>query len=399
MGEVAALQRWRGHPERTREVPSHRTRLPVVPLPSDVVPRWRAGETLPLVDQIDGATCRYTWVSDEAGLVWINGLFDARNLEQSYLRRVEGEARLWALSLRLPLAWVGSYLLIGSQFLETLPQVTTEASRRHHTLALMKAGQVDSRGRQTLRGQYGPVSVGHGPEISPLWGRTAVDPNPITEAVVGGRKIWCYSPAERTDRLLVLFDGQVWARRLRLGAALERLIEAKVVAPLRVVMVDAGGVEQRWEELGTPRGQVEAVLQDVIPWCETWLGAGRLDIMVCGQSLGGLAALWAALDHRVKRVLAQSPSVWRFDMSVPLRQAGAEITVQAGRFEGDMLALAEELGAGLGLKVQAHAGGHDWAWWYTALLEHLALTWPGLEAQHHLGNPEVDHQAGSVDDG
>lgn len=52
-------------------------------------------------------------------------------------------------------------------------------------------------------------------------------------------------------------------------------------------------------------------------------------------------------------------------MSAPLRQAGAEITIQAGRFEGDM----------------------------------LALTWPGLEAQHHLGNPEVDHQAGSVDDG
>lgn len=86
-----------------------------------------AGETLPLVDQIDGATCRYTWVSDEAGLVWINGLFDARNLEQSSLHRVEGEAGLWALSLRLPSAWVGSYLLIGSQFLEALPQVTTEA--------------------------------------------------------------------------------------------------------------------------------------------------------------------------------------------------------------------------------------------------------------------------------
>lgn len=105
------------------------------------------------------------------------------------------------------------------------------------------------------------------------------------------------------------------------------------------------------------------------------------DTIVSGQSLGGIAALWtiALSAGEVGHAIAQSPSLWRFDIAEALLGATGwrSIRLQAGSFEGDMLAGAESLAERLAhdprpVALERSAGGHDWAVWRTDLLRALA---------------------------
>lgn len=199
-------------------------------------------------------------------------------------------------------------------------------------------------------------------------------------------------PDRRSTPLLVLFDGQVWARGLDLPALLDAAIGAGAIRPVHVAMVDSHDEACRWDELGVPTGQVDFVLDALLPRLRAELpvdrtGAGTL---VAGQSFGGLASLWTLALGRgeVGRAIAQSPSLWRFDLAEPLLRAPgwSGIRISSGSFEGTMLddahRLAESLQAdprldGRGVDVRGVQGGHDWAWWRQDLLAALAELLPG----------------------
>lgn len=203
-----------------------------------------------------------------------------------------------------------------------------------------------------------------------------------------------------TDRsgtpLLILFDGQVWARGLHLPELLDAAIGAGAVAPLHVAMVDSHESSRRWDELGVPTAQVDFVLDVLLPRLRATLpvdpqGASTL---VSGQSFGGLAALWTVAlgGGQVGRALAQSPSLWRFDLSDPLlgEPGWHNLRIRSGTFEGSMLDDARALGARLGgdprlagrdVDVCGVEGGHDWAWWRQDLLAALEEVLPPAPTQ------------------
>lgn len=71
------------------------------------------------------------------------------------------------------------------------------------------------------------------------------------------------------------------------------------------------------------------------------------DTIVTGASFGGLASLWALAlsDGEVGHAIAQSPSLWRFNVADALSAAEqwSSIHLQAGKYEGEMLRLSHQL--------------------------------------------------------
>lgn len=183
--------------------------------------------------------------------------------------------------------------------------------------------------------------------------------------------------------LLILHDGQVWAKHLNLKATLDAAIRSGVVPPLHVAMVDSLDGQTRAAELSGPTGTVDFVAEDLLPLLRRDLpvrqdAAGTL---VSGASYGGLASLWqvARHPHLVGVALAQSPSLWRYDLAERLGKVVDEVVLrlQAGLYEADIHQTSVKLLNDLApreadIQLQSVTGGHDWAWWNPWLIHGLA---------------------------
>lgn len=200
------------------------------------------------------------------------------------------------------------------------------------------------------------------------------------------RNVWLYRPRvplAGPTPLLVLHDGQVWAKYQNLAGTLDAAIAAGFLPPLHVAMVDSVDVPTRSRELSGPVGSVDFVAQSLIPDLRRSLPITRdpLQTIVSGASYGGLASLWQAARYpgAAATALAQSPSLWRYDLDRPLLAAAGRIRVhlQAGCFEPTVHAPAQALHAalaenGVDAEFQSITGGHDWAWWHPWLIRGLA---------------------------
>lgn len=369
------------------------------------------------------ATCLYTWIVEAVDatvvLLWANALFDHRDVAASEFTRLEG-SDLWTLTLQLPRAWRASYR-IAVWDLGTPPPWRTAHGRRDTRVAALEAGGPDPRGSETIEPREGmAASVASGPDAPPDPWPTAAREALRREARAGGvphgrvremtfpagptygdQRVWVYCPpgaspatvpnadpatdASRTP-LLILFDGQVWAGGLHLPALLDAAIGAGRIPALHVAMVDSHENSRRWDELGVPTAQVDFVLDVLLPHLRATLPVEPRSgsTLVSGQSFGGLAALWTAAlgEGQVGRALAQSPSLWRFDLGGPLLEEPGwqSLRIRSGTLEGEMLddasVLAERLThdprlAGRSVDVSGVEGGHDWAWWRQDLLAAL----------------------------
>jgi enterochelin esterase-like enzyme len=142
------------------------------------------------------------------------------------------------------------------------------------------------------------------------------------------------------------------------------------------------------------------VREELLPLvAESGVPADADRLVVAGQSLGGLSALYAAVEFPdlVSRVACQSPSVWwtpeAADLADPLggplggtlaarlrgrpELSGLRVAFDVGEHEGRMLphcALVEDLTerAGATVRVSRSASGHDRAGWRQALLRDVA---------------------------
>ncbi len=416
----------RVHVEKAVNVPDHDSDIPRVPgVPNEVAEllQWTTIDDLPRNPIVSECgllgMCDYTWLVEapkaSAVLLWVNGIFDHGKLERSEFSRLPGsgqvpESEWWALTLRLPSSWRASYRIAVWEG-EGAPPWHCSTDRFAVRMAAMQLSSLDPRGGAIVGGSHGPSSLAEGPDAptenwhvevaADLPSGTVHEHTFAATERYGEQRVWVYQPAV-VDRcaqvaatpLLVLFDGQVWRGPIGLPAILDAAIAGGVLPPLHVAMVDSVDMKIRWAELGVPSGQVDFILDELLDSVRAHYAVNPTNdaTIVSGQSFGGLAAVWSLAlgGDRIGHAIAQSPSLWRFEMADVLREQPdwLSLHLQAGHFEGHMLADAEALrDALLGgteggvpstgpdsrlVTLEPMNGGHDWAWWRAGLLSKLA---------------------------
>ncbi|MEP2715647.1 alpha/beta hydrolase-fold protein [Pseudophaeobacter sp.] len=211
------------------------------------------------------------------------------------------------------------------------------------------------------------------------------------------------------QRLLFLLDGERCEQVMQLPAHLAAAQISGQIPATTVVYVGAGRGLTRAQELGCNPAFARALTGELLPRVEQVLGRSFLpaQTQISGASLGGLAALHAALlfPDRFQQVVALSGAFWwplpaeqggdagpdnqvvqRFEKSVIEARAGLQdlrVRLSVGRYETgglfgspDMVKGARRVakhlnasGAEVGFSVRS--GGHDPALWRHCLLQDL----------------------------
>ncbi|MEU4979847.1 alpha/beta fold hydrolase [Streptomyces sp. NPDC021969] len=218
-----------------------------------------------------------------------------------------------------------------------------------------------------------------------------------TSERLGGRRTVRVHPVGGGGPVVLLLDGDDWLYLHPATAAFDSAVASGEMPPVTLVFLPAG---DRDAEFGCRPALWEAVRNELLPLVA---GSGvRADpgrTVVAGQSLGGLSALYAALEFPdlVSRVACQSASLWwtpgAAELPDPLGGpvggtiaarlrtrpdlSGLRIAFDVGEHEQRMLphcAVVETLTeqAGATVRVSRSASGHDRAGWRHALLRDVA---------------------------
>ncbi|MFJ6013985.1 alpha/beta hydrolase-fold protein [Streptomyces sp. NPDC092952] len=213
----------------------------------------------------------------------------------------------------------------------------------------------------------------------------------------GGRSTARVHPVGGGGPVVLLLDGDDWLYLHPATTAFESAVAAGDMEPVTLVFLPA---KDRGTEYACRPGLWEAVGGELLPLlAESGVPAEPDRLVVAGQSLGGLSALYAALEFPglVRRIAVQSASVWwapgaaesADPLGGPLGGALAErlrggpdlsglrCAFDVGEHEPRMLPhceLVEELTARAGatVRVSRSAAGHDRAGWRHALLRDVA---------------------------
>jgi enterochelin esterase family protein len=258
-------------------------------------------------------------------LLLANKLTDPTVPEHSALERVEG-TDVWHRAFRLASSWRGTYALAPDDGVAPVEDAALGPASRWRGLATR--AQPDPRNPRSFPGVRGSfdLSVLELPDAPP---QTHVTRGPgvvagtVTAHDVPGlddsRRAWVHVPAGtagRPHRLLVLLDGDEWIGRRDAPAILDALHHDRLVPPLVTLMLDGGETADRWGDMTAGAPYLDLLTRTLPDWARAHVPALRDEapggILVAGSSLGGLAALRAALHapDRVAGVLAQSASLW-----------------------------------------------------------------------------------------
>ncbi|MEV8332308.1 alpha/beta hydrolase-fold protein [Streptomyces niveus] len=214
---------------------------------------------------------------------------------------------------------------------------------------------------------------------------------------LGGRRTVRVHPAGGGGPVVLLLDGDDWLYLHPATAAFDSAVAAGEMPPVTLVFLPS---KDREAEFGCRPELWEAVRDELRPLvAESGVPADWDRLVVAGQSLGGLSAMYAALcfPQLVSRIACQSPSFWWAPGATawadPLGgPAGGAIAARlrehpelsalrcafdVGEHETRMLphcALTEGLTerAGATVRVSRSPSGHDRAGWRHALLRDVA---------------------------
>ncbi|MFH8989560.1 alpha/beta hydrolase-fold protein [Streptomyces sp. NPDC017940] len=214
---------------------------------------------------------------------------------------------------------------------------------------------------------------------------------------LGGRRTVRIHPVGGGGPVVLLLDGDDWLHLHPAMTAFDAAVADGAMPPVTLVFLPAKDREAEF----TCRPELwEAVRDELLPLvAESGVPADRDRLVVAGQSLAGLSALYAAIEFPglVSRVACQSPSFWWapgvMDLTDPLGGpvggavaerlrggadlSGLRVAFDVGEHEARMLphcGLVEDLAgrAGATVRVSRSASGHDRAGWRHALLRDVA---------------------------
>ncbi|MFD8235434.1 alpha/beta hydrolase-fold protein [Streptomyces sp. NPDC059696] len=252
-------------------------------------------------------------------------------------------------------------------------------------------------------GAGGDRSVAATPDApeQPHWPRVGADAVlPVPRArirwsseLLGGRRTVRLHPAGGGGPVVLLLDGDDWLYLHPAVTAFDSAVAAGEMPPVTLVFLPA---KDRAAEFTCRPELWEAVRDELLPLvAESGVPADPERLVVAGQSLGGLSAVYAALEFPglVSRVACQSGSFWWTPdapgsadplggpvggaVAARLRAgadlSGLRIAFDVGEHEDRMLphcAMTEDLveRAGATVRVSRSASGHDRAGWRHALL-------------------------------
>lgn len=337
-------------------------------------------------------------------LAAVNKLFDRDDPAASLMRRVDG-TDVWWLSYRLPADWRGSYHLHPGPPGAGGGDGPAELAAR----LLAVPGVPDPRNPAVLpqdRGAGKSVAAMPAAPPDPHLARApgaaagSVEEHSVPCALPGGaRRVWVHTPPGPAPAgghpVLVLLDGDIWARTLPVFPALDALAAAGTVPPMVTLAVDSPGPAARAAELACHAPFARFLAEELLPWASARraLSADPARTILAGQSLGGLAAGYAAhrAPERFGRVLLQSPSLWWRGDGPGAPGAGAglagvyaagprlplRLCLQVGSDEWVNLAPARRFrdavrAHGYPLAYREFSGGHDRACWRVEMARGLA---------------------------
>ncbi|MFD3523906.1 alpha/beta hydrolase-fold protein [Streptomyces sp. NPDC058653] len=236
----------------------------------------------------------------------------------------------------------------------------------------------------------------------PAVGPDAVLPLPRTRfrwsgERLGGRRTVRVHPVGGGGPVVLLLDGDDWLYLHPATDAFDSAVAAGGMPPVTLVFLPA---KDREAEFACRPDLWEAVRDELLPLvAETGVPADTDRLVVAGQSLGGLSAMYAALEFPdlVSRVACQSGSFWWTPEAMTLADplggrlggtvaerlrkrpdlSGLRCAFDVGEHETAMLphcelteTLAEEAGATV--RVSRSPSGHDRAGWRHALVRDVA---------------------------
>ncbi|MCX5254719.1 alpha/beta hydrolase-fold protein [Streptomyces canus] len=216
-------------------------------------------------------------------------------------------------------------------------------------------------------------------------------------ARLGGRRTVRVHPAGGGGPVVLLLDGDDWLYLHPAMTAFDSAVAAGEMPPVTLVFLPT---TDREGEFGCRPELWEGIRDELLPLvAETGVPTDRDRLVVAGQSLGGLSALYAALEFPdlVSRVACQSGSFWWTPgalrladplggpvggtVAARLRErpdlSGLRVAFDVGEHETRMLPhceLTESLAerAGATTRVSRSPSGHDRAGWRHALLRDVA---------------------------
>ncbi|MEV0642682.1 alpha/beta hydrolase-fold protein [Streptomyces sp. NPDC050619] len=214
---------------------------------------------------------------------------------------------------------------------------------------------------------------------------------------LGGRRTVRVHPVGGGGPVVLLLDGDDWLYLHPAMAAFDSAVASGEMPPVTLVFLPA---KDREAEFACRPELWEAVRDELLPLVgESGVAADLDRLVVAGQSLGGLSAVYAALEfpELVSRVACQSGSFWwtpdAMGLADPLGGAvggavaarlrerpdlsGLRVAFDVGEHEREMLPHCEAVEglveqAGAAVRVSRSASGHDRVGWRHALLRDVA---------------------------
>ena len=338
----------------------------------------------------------FTWSEDQPEhpaydvLVRLIGLTDHAQDDgelDPYLMVPEPDGR-WSLTLDLPADLRTSYQVCPIRDEPLRGRVADE----DRWTAIMAAGVVDPSAERSLPpgctyGNPGPAS------ILDLPGSELPTPGTkLTEYRLGDSIVSAFVPDEPLG-LAIFFDGRQWAD-LDVAGLLANLTSSGRIPPMVAVLVESVHGRRRLETLTQPTVLLPFLTDELLPFVrrEWSIDPTPEQTVLIGQSLGGLAATYAAWSRPdlFGAVIGQSSSFWWQDDSGGLSgevvvdaiasgpPAPIRFYLEAGSNERDLLTGNRRLAAilsnqGYSSTYREYQGGHDYACWYPNLTS--ALTW------------------------
>ncbi len=359
----------------------------------------------------------------------------AHPLNASVAMQQIAQTSVWYWRTELPIDWCGSYQFIPVSATQVRPADAEPGVLRAWWQALLA-----SVACADPLSPYPAYRSGWGRQLAQLFGPAAYLPTglptnlPAISPAAVAQQVWHSQRMQSTYRwsgwttpdaaaqafaaapvcLVLHLDGQNWRDLPGFIAGLQHLHQQQQLVSTLHVFLENGGLQQRYRDYGCNADFIQALTEELLPVLKRQFHSEfSFGVLICGQSLGGLAALYAhLLAPRVFHCcVSLSGSYWWPDSDLPeterqlvagLRRGQFKLPVTrttalqqralwlaAGDLETDMRADSIAMHQALALAAypctyRDFRGGHDLVCWCQALYTALSqLLKPALLAASH----------------